>query len=133
MCAWYCMKAIRNGGCNYCYIFPGYAYNKILPNLGFKEVSTKEYIPKLGDISVLPKNSTSSFGHIAIYDGSNWISDFKQKSIFPGKSYRLSGEYQIFRIDDGWHWAFLHPTFYDIYGYIETLISGFNKIKLMYL
>lgn len=129
MCAWYSMKAIRNGGCYYCYIYPGYAYNKILPKLGFEEISTENYIPKAGDISVLPKNSNSCFGHIAIYNGSNWISDFKQDDIFPGKSYKISGKYQIFRIEDGWHWASVFPNFYDIKEYIETLVIGFNRIK----
>ena len=129
MCAWYSMKAIRNGGCYYCYIYPGYAYNKVLLQLGFIEISTENYIPKAGDISVLPKNSKSCFGHIAVYDGEHWVSDFEQRDIFPGRSYRLSGKYQIFRIEDGWHWAFIHPNLNDIYGYIEALISGFDRIK----
>lgn len=129
MCAWYTMKAIRNGGCYYCYIYPAYAYNKILLQLGFTEISTKNYVPKVGDISVLPSNSKSCFGHIAIYDGKYWVSDFEQKDIFPGKVYKLSGKYQIFRIEDGWHWASVNPNPIDVYEYIKVLVKGFGKIK----
>ena len=129
MCAWYSMKAIRSGGCYNCYIYPAYAYNKILPQLGFKEVSINNYSPKIGDISVLPKNSKSCFGHIAIYNGKKWISDFEQNDIFPGKSYKNVGKYQIFRIDDGWHWSHLHLNIIDIPDYIKSLSIGYNKIK----
>lgn len=130
MCAWYSMKAIRHGGCHYCYIYPGYAYNKILPQLGFIEVSLKNnYIPQKGDISVLPKNSKSCFGHIAIYDGSHWVSDFEQKDIFPGKKYKESGKYQIFRIEDGWHFALLSLNINDIFEYIQSLIIGYKRIN----
>lgn len=129
MCAWYSMKAIRNGGCHYCYIYPGYAYNKVLPQLGFTEVSLENYIPQKGDISVLPRNSQSCFGHIAIYDGSHWISDFEQKSIFPGKEYKKLGTYQIFRIKDGWHFAHLSFEINDILEYIQSLKTGYSRIK----
>ena len=130
MCAWYVMKAIRNGGCLNCYIYPAYAYNKILPQLGFTEISSHNYIPKRGDISVLPQNDKSSFGHIAIYDGNNWISDFKQRSIFPGVIYENVGKYQIFRIEDGWHWAHLVINPVDIIEYAKTLLRGYKRIRL---
>ena len=69
MCAWYSMKAIRNGGCYNCYIYPAYSYNKMLVQLGFEEVfNGGNYTPLKGDISVLPRNSHSVFGHIAIYN-----------------------------------------------------------------
>ena len=129
MCAWYSMKAIRNGGCYNCYIYPGYAYNKILPQLGFKEISVKNYIPKKGDVSVLPQNSHSTFGHIAIYDGRKWISDFEQSSIYPGKAYRTVGKYQIFRLEDGWHWSHLRLNIFEIPGYIKSL-SGYKRIRI---
>ena len=34
--------------------------------MGFEEIPSKGYKPKKGDISVLPQNEVSSFGHIAI-------------------------------------------------------------------
>lgn len=129
MCAWYVMKAIRYGGCYNCYIYPAYAYNKILPQLGFEEVPVLNYIPQKGDISVLPQNSASDFGHIAIFNGKKWISDFEQADIFPEKSYRNVGKYQIFRIEDGWHWAHLQFNINDIPKYIKSFSSGYKKIK----
>lgn len=130
MCAWYTMKAIRNGGCYNCYIYPAYSYNKMLVQLGFEEVfNGGNYTPLKGDISVLPRNSHSVFGHIAIYNGEKWISDFEQKSIFPGKAYSEKGEYQIYRINDGWHYANVYISPLDFIQYVNTLLKGINKIK----
>lgn len=129
-CAWYCMKAIRKGGCYNCYIYPAYAYNKILPQLGFTEISTVNYVPKRGDVSVLPRNRSSSFGHIAIYDGNKWISDYEQNNgIFPGRAYRENGKFQIFRQTDGWHKANLCLNITDIPDYFDSLFKGYHKIK----
>lgn len=131
MCAWYVMMAIRHAGCHFCYLYPAYAYNKILPQLGFQEVSLNHYVPRKGDISVLPKNSSSPFGHIAMYDGKNWISDFKQAGIFPGKAYAKAGKYQIFRIEDGKHYSNYHIDMNDVPEYFKSLKKGYKRIKLL--
>ena len=62
MCAWYVIKAMWRGGCPIGLI-PAYAYDKTLPQMGFKEISLDGYQPEIGDISVLPKNEMSHFGH----------------------------------------------------------------------
>ncbi|MCR4851995.1 MAG: CHAP domain-containing protein [Prevotella sp.] len=129
MCAWYCMKAIHRGGCFQCPILPAYAYNKVLPQLGYQEINIKNYVPIKGDIVVLPQNNKSVFGHIAIWNGNQWISDYKQKDIFPNNCYRDKGEYQIFRNSDGWHWAHINISPKDYYNYISNLIQGKHKIK----
>ena len=131
MCAWYVMKAIRKGGCYNCYIYPAYAYNDILIQLGFKEISLQNYSPIKGDISVLPANSHSPFGHIAIYNGKYWISDFKQNSIYPGSSYRKVQTYQIFRITDGWHHSHLQFNLSNTIKYLRTLKKGYKRIKIL--
>ena len=41
--------------------------------MGFHEIS--EGNPQKGDICVTNRRSDRPSGHIAIYDGSNWISD----------------------------------------------------------
>ena len=82
-----------------------------------------------GDISVLPQNEHSSFGHIAIYDGKQWVSDFKQKSLYPNSTYKENGHEKIFRADDGWHWKRVWTSPRDWYGWVESLVRGFNKIK----
>lgn len=131
MCAWYCMKAINNGGCHNCYIYPAYMYSDILPQLGFHEIPVNNYRPQKGDISVLPQNTHSSFGHIAIYDGNKWISDFYQSNLFPNKWYKENKQYRIYRLEDGWHWAHLRINIRDIPSAITSLIMGWNKIKII--
>ena len=97
MCAWYCMRALQSGGCPVG-IVPAYAYSKILPQMGFQEVSMNGYRPQKGDVCVLPTNNHSSFGHIAIYNGVQWVSDFKQKDIYPSRAYREIYDASMLRI-----------------------------------
>ena len=75
-----------------------YMYKDILPDLGFKEVATTNYTPKKGDIAVFPAISGHKHGHIAMYNGSQWVSDFKQNSFFVASGYEKSN-YKIFRIN----------------------------------
>ena len=129
MCAGYVIIAMWHGGCPIGLV-PAYAYNKILPQMGFEEISTQNYKPQKGDISVLPTNKRSVFGHIAIYNGNQWVSDFKQrKGIFPSTTYRANGKYQIFRATDGWHWKHVWTSPVDWYGWIKAAIIGRDKIK----
>lgn len=128
MCAWYVVKAMWRGGCPIGLI-PAYAYDKTLPQMGFKEVPLNDYQPKVGDISVLPKNEKSLFGHIAIYNGKLWVSDFRQKSIYPSSAYRKNGAYKIFRATNGWHWKHVWTSPIDWYSWIESFVKGYQKIR----
>jgi hypothetical protein len=52
----------------------------------------------MGDIRVWqPYVGGSPSGHIDMYDGSQWISDFRENGDFPGQGYRRDPDYQIFR------------------------------------
>jgi len=51
----------------------------ILKGMGFTNISKPGSFKK-GDIAVHGCNSAHEYGHIQIYDGSGWYSDFKQKS-----------------------------------------------------
>ncbi len=62
--------------------------------MGFEEIPSKGYKPKKGDISVLPQNEVSSFGHIAIYGGKQWVSDYEQKYFYPNPYYKKKGQEQ---------------------------------------
>ena len=129
MCAGYVIKAMWHGGCPIGLV-PAYAYNKILPQMGFEEISIKNYKPQKGDISFLPTNKRSVFGYIAVYNGKHWISDFDQKNkIYPSTACRVNGKYQIFRATDGWHWKHVWTSPLDWYGWIHAAIKGRNKIK----
>ena len=126
MCAGYVIKAMWHGGCPIGLI-PAYAYNKTLPQMGFEEISVKGYKPKKGDISVVPSNSTHPFGHIAVYNGKQWVSDFKQNHILPSRAYKANGKFQIFRATDGWHWKHVWTTPVDWYKWIESVVKWSKK------
>ena len=49
--------------------------------IGYKEIPEEFNKPQLGDIYIITKTDKHQYGHIAGYDGSQWISDFKQKVI----------------------------------------------------
>ena len=67
-------------------VLPAYGYAKILPQMGFEDVPKEGYTPRKGDISVVPKNSNHVFGHIAVYNGQQWVSDFKQNTMLCSKT-----------------------------------------------
>lgn len=78
---------------------PGSAkdYDSFLPSLGFYEVDPNNYIPQAGDIVVHEAKEGHEHGHIAMYDGSDWISDFIQRDMFGGSAYRNDPDYPIWR------------------------------------
>ena len=128
MCAWYVMKAIHKGGCFPCGIYPAYAYKDILPKLGYKKIQNNQI--QIGDICVLSRNSKSNFGHIAIYDGEKWISDYKQKSIYPNKAYENESTLYYYRLTDGWHTANIWISPITLFQYIKVFINNYKKIKI---
>lgn len=95
MCALYVERAINAGG-QPMFILPAWAYAYVLPYAGFEEVSTQGYKPMTGDIAVFPHVKGHIWGHIAMWNGHQWVSDFKQRSIYAASAYRNSS-YRIFR------------------------------------
>ncbi len=90
-CAMYVRKAIEAGGGVIPLPRPLDAkdYGPVLAKLGFAKIPAVTYAPQRGDIAVLqpPKGRTS--GHIQMFNGSIWVSDFRQKAdIYPGPAYR---------------------------------------------
>lgn len=128
MCAWYVMRALQLGGCYPCGIYPAYAYKDILPQLGFIEISSGDV--QKGDICVLSQNSKSEFGHIAIYDGYHWISDYKQKDIFPNNCYKNESVVHYYRLTNGWHKANIWISPIAVVEYISVLINNYNRILI---
>ena len=92
-CAWFVMRAMQSGGCP-SIILPAWAYRYYLPTVGWKEISIDSYEPQKGDICVFPYKRHHIFGHIAMWNGEQWISDFKQKSIIVNSAY---SDYKVFR------------------------------------
>ena len=80
-CARHVSNALAYGG----FIFnrPGAAYEfrtkGILTDLGFKEIS-KPNLFYIGDVTVTEKNEYYKYGHVAMFNGTKWVSDFAQNS-----------------------------------------------------
>ena len=72
-----------------------------MPLVQFEEIPKKGYIPKKGDVVVFDrpagrdwKKISQWWGHIAMYNGKQWISDFKQNDKNP---YRKNVPYRVYR------------------------------------
>lgn len=93
-CAWFVMRAMQAGGCPIG-ILPAFAYKDVLPWYGFVEIDKKQPL-QAGDIIVHPAVGRHVYGHIAMWTGRQWVSDFKQKSMFPARAYAKT-DYKIYR------------------------------------
>lgn len=61
-------------------------YDWFLPKLGFTEVIGD--VPMYGDIVVIQSIPGHKHGHICMWNGSQWVSDFKQNFMLPSQAYR---------------------------------------------
>lgn len=86
-CAMRVRQALEAGGYQEPPGRPGSAYQYattgFINKYGFERINVDplSYKPQVGDISITDRFNKHKHGHIAIYDGKNWISDFRQKSI----------------------------------------------------
>ena len=100
LCAMYVRKAMIAGGIPLYQGGNAWHYKYLLPILGFKEIDKKEE-KRVGDIVVFQPIGRRRFGHIAIWNGKQWVSDFKQRSIIVHSDYtKKECEYAIFRRDN---------------------------------
>ena len=100
LCAMYVRKAMIAGGIPLYQGGNAWHYKYMLPILGFKEIDKKEE-RRVGDIVVFQPIGKRRFGHIAIWNGKQWVSDFKQRSIIVHSDYtKKECEYAIFRRDN---------------------------------
>lgn len=76
-----------------------YQYVSVMSNNNFREMNKDGYTPQIGDIYIIDRFGKHIHGHIAGYDGSQWISDFRQNGI---NIYRGGPaiNYKIFRYYD---------------------------------
>ncbi len=64
-------------------------YDTWLQTQGFRVVAvTGTYTPDAGDIVVFEALSGHAHGHIAMYNGQQWISDFVQSDMYGSSAYR---------------------------------------------
>ena len=90
-CAEYTRKAIQAGGI-------AKDYGPLLKSAGFSVIGTFEQ-PREGDVIIIqPYAGGNPSGHMAIYDGREWYSDFKQRDMWAGPGYRAAKpSYTIYR------------------------------------
>jgi hypothetical protein len=95
-CARYVREAIETGGgTTIGRTAEARNYGPLLERAGFSPVSDNgsfdTYRPQRGDVVVFqPGRGTSSAGHMQMYNGSRWVSDFRQNNFHPGAGYRSS-------------------------------------------
>ncbi|MFI1772529.1 hypothetical protein [Thalassobellus citreus] len=73
---------------------------KVILNTSIQNLDNPEnYVPMAGDIVVIQSYAGGSVhGHIQIYNGTQWVSDFKQSDFWPGSGYsKNEPSYNIFR------------------------------------
>ena len=83
-CARYVRKALQSAGYEFTPNPSAYQYASrgTLSNAGFAKISN-DVQPQVGDVVVYDRSSKHPHGHIQIFDGADWISDFRQSSISP--------------------------------------------------
>ena len=101
-CGKYVREAIEAGGIRLIRKNSAKDYGSSLNTAGFTEYSS---VPpggyKAGDIAVIQApDSKQPNGHMQMYSGTNWISDFVQKSFWAGPSYRSNTpSFKIYRME----------------------------------
>jgi len=85
-CAEYTRQAIAAGGI--VLERTGYAkdYGASLERAGFRKLPPAEK-PKAGDVVIFGAFGRHREGHMAMFDGTQWISDFLQPHFLPGRDY----------------------------------------------
>ena len=83
LCARFVANALEYGGFKFQRQNAAYMYhsNGILKGIGYNEISKPNSF-QVGDITVIENNSYYKYGHIALWDGNHWVSDFIQNSEF---------------------------------------------------
>ncbi|MGF6505037.1 CHAP domain-containing protein [Paraburkholderia sp. 32] len=97
-CAEYTRRAIEAGGLRITHTAYAKDYGSSLVGAGFHEV---DVTPQRGDVVVIQAITGHPYGHMAMFDGQIWISDFRQlHGFYPGQAYRtMKPTYKIFRHD----------------------------------
>ena len=86
-CAEYVRKAVEAGGLVLSRRASAKDYGESLRQVGFLVANNTPI--RAGDIAVIQPINGHPHGHIAMYNGSKWVSDFRQNhGHYPGPSYR---------------------------------------------
>ena len=98
-CAQFVRQAVEAGGVRLIHHASAKDYGKSLENAQFKALpgGTDRFLA--GDVVVIQPIPGHPHGHMAMFNGAIWISDFKQMhGLYPGASYRkLKPSYTVYR------------------------------------
>jgi hypothetical protein len=98
-CAQYTREAIEAGGVTLTRHASARNYGPSLTAVGFTEYASEPtggY--RRGDVAVIDSFTGHPHGHMQMYDGSAWISDFRQRDFWPGSAYRTAQpSFRIYR------------------------------------
>jgi hypothetical protein len=100
-CAMYCRMGMEAAGLNTAdRPATGDAgdYGPFLLRHGAQIVPKESYSPRVGDVVIFSKTSEHPSGHIEMYDGQRWVSDFKQQSLSPYRDVTSAPPYTIYRL-----------------------------------
>ena len=73
-------------------------YGPFLLRHGAQIVPQDSYVPQVGDVVVFDKTGQHPYGHIEMYDGQHWVSDFKQHSFSPYRDAASTPPFTIYRL-----------------------------------
>ncbi|ALH94387.1 hypothetical protein [Acinetobacter equi] len=68
-------------------------WGNTLTKIGYKKISPEFSHPKQGDIYIIQRTDRHIYGHIAGFSGTQWVSDFKQRSHNVYKDVTVKYEY----------------------------------------
>ncbi len=94
-CALYVRRALQAAGYSFTPQPSAYQYaHGTLASAGFVKIKNDGYVPQVGDIAVFNRTAKNPHGHIQIYDGNQWVSDFRQPKFSP---YSQHNGYTVWR------------------------------------
>jgi hypothetical protein len=73
-------------------------YGPFLLRHGAQVVAKDLYTPQVGDTVVFEKTAQHPYGHIEMYDGQRWVSDFMQHSFSPYRDAASTPPFTIYRL-----------------------------------
>jgi len=102
-CGEYVRKALQAGGAKFNGNYPptGKEYGPALEMLGFHQITVDnpdKFSFVKGDVMVMDPYKGGTAGHVAGFDGKDWISDFVQRDFWAGPAYRKERpNYAVYR------------------------------------
>jgi uncharacterized Zn-binding protein involved in type VI secretion len=98
-----CLRSVREaleaGGARPGRTLSAKDYGPNLERAGFTAVANQTsagYAPQRGDVVVFAAVAGHRNGHIAMYDGGQWVSDYRQRSFYANEAYRR-GTFSVYR------------------------------------